>query len=177
MNHYHHSMLAKIHSARSYRDSGDLWTSNQSVSNTSNKAPISQTLILQELWYYRLWVTVCYLCLKNALLFSLLFCWTSSNFGQVVIPILLVVGISNNVLVITGFSQRSVRSNVHPRLSVFYRLIAAFDIWVLISKDFMYFWLEDGLGLTTGGALTLVTRTSSDLAYFSFVHISFARTL
>lgn len=90
-----------------------------------------------------------------------------------VIPILLVVGISNNVLVITGFSQRSVRSNVHPRLSVFYRLIAAFDIWVLISKDFMYFWLEDGLGITTGGALTFVTRTSSDLAYFSFVHISF----
>ena len=80
------------------------------------------------------------------------------------IPILLVVGISNNVLVIAGFSQRSVRRNVHRRLGVFYRLIGAFDIYVLLVKDFLYFWLEDGLALT-GGHLKILTRTYSSFWY------------
>ena len=84
---------------------------------------------------------------------------------QVVIPTLLVVGISNNVLVIAGFSQRSVGRNVHRRLGVFYRLIAAFDICVLLVKDFVYFWLEDGLALTTGGHLKILTRTYSSFWY------------
>lgn len=87
---------------------------------------------------------------------------------KVVIPILLVVGILNNVLVIAGFSQRSVSRSVSTRLGVFYKLIAAFDIWVLVTKDFVYYWLEDGLSLTTGGRLRLLTRTHSAIWYIPF---------
>ena len=77
------------------------------------------------------------------------------------IPILLVVGIFNNALVIAAFSHRSVSRNVHRRLGVFYRLIAAFDIYVLITKDFILYWLEDGLSLTSGGYVNFLTRSRS----------------
>ena len=73
---------------------------------------------------------------------------------------------SNNVLVIAGFSQPSVSRSVLRRLGVFYRLIAAFDIWVLLMKDFAAYWLEDGLALTTGGRISLATRTRSSFWYF-----------
>ena len=84
---------------------------------------------------------------------------------QVVIPILLVVGVSNNVLVLAGFSQPSVSRSILRRLGVFYRLIAAFDIWVLLTKDFAAYWLEDGLSLTSGGRVSLTTRTHSSFWY------------
>ena len=161
MNHAHHLMREVRTHIVVQRDLGVLEVLNQSGLHTTIE-PITSLYILQNQWYYQLWVTVCDYFYSSEMFWCKVL-WAASE--QVVIPILLVVGISNNALVIAGFWQRSVRRNVNRRLCLFYRLIASFDIWLLVMKDFVYYWLEYGLTFTTGGHLSLLTRTRSSFWY------------
>ena len=58
MNHAHHHIM-KINSySLAHRDLGAFGTINQSAVSTV-KEPVGSGLILQDLWYYQFWVTVC----------------------------------------------------------------------------------------------------------------------
>ena len=68
MNHeYHHLHAARIHLVVQ-RNLGALGVLNQSGLNTTIK-PNGSGYILQDLWYFELWVTVCdYLFEQNAVM-------------------------------------------------------------------------------------------------------------
>lgn len=164
-NHAYHHMLGVLNHVVAQRDLRVFVVLSQSALHTAN-GPNASVQILQDLWYFQLWVTVCDYCIliraKCCNEWKIL-CYASQ---QAVIPVLVVVSISNNALVIHvihGFSQRFVRYNVHRKLGVFYWLITASDIWLLLTNEFLFYWLEDGLALTTGGHFSVLTLTRSSL--------------